>query len=50
MLTKGELDTILEAYRLLALVLSSRTPPKDVEHNLTVAVRALERAYSIAAS
>lgn len=47
MLTKGELDALLEAYRLLATVLSSRTATA-VERDLTVAVRALERAYSVA--
>lgn len=49
MLTKGELDSLLEAWRLLAVLLSSKPTPA-LEHDLSVAVRALERAYSIAAA
>lgn len=50
MLTKGELDTILEAWRIVALVLSSASPPPDASRELATAVRALERAYSTATS
>lgn len=45
MFTQRELQAILEAWRLVAMVRSSKSAP-DLDSDLAVAARALERAFS----
>lgn len=49
MFTAHELRTLLEVWRLLASLRSSKPAP-DLDSDLTVAVRAVERAFSKAAA